>query len=505
MTASVHVPIDPRAYVADRELQLLIGGRLRAASDGGTRPTLDPSTGEVLAEVPEATPDDVRAAVEAAEEAGPSWRALGVRGRGAIFGELAEVVREHHEELAMIDAIDSGNPVAAMRVDVDISLRNILDWPGLALALNGETIAASPGNLHYTVHEPYGVVGKIVAFNHPGMFAMTRILAPLIVGNTVVLKPGVQTPLSALLFGALVRDILPPGVLNVVSGGAETGDALVTHPRVKRLGFTGSVPTGQLIQQRAATVAVKHVSLELGGKNAMMVFPDADLDRVVASAREGMNLEVCQGQSCGSTSRVFLHSSLYDEFAERYAAQLSAIEVGLAYDEASGMGPLVSEDHYERVRGYVDAGREDGATLLAGGGRPDGLPGGYFLEPTVFGDVDPSMRIAREEIFGPIVSLFRWDDYEQLLEQVNAVEYGLTASIWTDNIHLAHKTAQRVQSGYVWINDSTKHYWGTPFGGYKNSGLGREESTEELLSYLETKAVHTILREPGEALDEVLA
>lgn len=495
---------EPAEFIGGRSFRLLIDGELVEAEGGAVRDTIDPSTGKAITSVPEASPRDVARAVDAAERAGRAWRGLGVRGRGALFVELAEAISQHREELALLDAIDCGNPVGAMGVDVDISVRNVLDWPGLALGLNGETVPASPGNLHYTMYEPYGVVGKIVAFNHPGMFAMTRVLAPLIVGNTVVLKPGVQTPLSALAFGEIVQKIFPPGVFNICSGGAETGDALVRHPSVKRLGFTGSGQTGRLIQRRAAEVGVKHVSLELGGKNAMMVFPDVDLDRAVQGAREGMNLEVCQGQSCGSTSRVFVHDSLHDDFVERYAAAVDEITIGPAYDPATGMGPLVSADHHERVMGYVRAGEKEGARLVTGGVPGSDVPAeGYFLRPTVFADVDPGMQIAREEIFGPVVSILRWSRYEDLLDQVNAVDLGLTASIWTDDVHIAHKTAERVEAGYVWINDSSKHYWGTPFGGWKGSGLGREESVEELKSYVEVKSVHTILREPEEALADL--
>jgi acyl-CoA reductase-like NAD-dependent aldehyde dehydrogenase len=404
----------------------------------------------------------------------------------------------------MLDAIDGGNPYAAMLVDVRISIQSLHDWPALALALNGQTIPeASPGNLHYTRLEPYGVVGRIVPFNHPVMFAITRILPALIAGNTVVLKPAEQTPLSALVFGEIAAGVLPPGVLNVVTGGPEAGDALVTHPDVKRIAFTGSVPTAMRIQQRTAQFGIKHLSFELGGKNAMIVFPDVDVEDVVDGAIEGMNFVVCQGQSCGSNSRVFVHDDLYEDFLGAAGARLDAMRVGCAYDPSTEMGPLVTQAHYDRVRGYVDAGREEGARLVAGGGRPDGLDGGYFLRPTLFADVAPGMRIAREEIFGPVMSVFRWSDYDSVVRQANDVDLGLTASVWTNDLHLAHKTAAALDAGYVWVNDSTKHYWGTPFGGTKNSGLGREESTDELLTYYELKAVHTILRDPHDALERL--
>lgn len=502
MTDTLTTALDPHRFVEGRDFRMLIGDRLVDSGDGATYETIDPSTGAVLTRVPQASRADVDLAVEAALDAQPAWEELGVRGRAVLFYRLAEAIEEREEELASLDALDSGNPLDAMRVDVKISAQNLRDWPALALSLTGETVPeASKGNLHYTRYEPYGVVGRILAFNHPAMFAITRILAALIAGNTVVVKPGVQTPLSALAFGEICREILPPGVINVVTGGVEAGDAIVTHPAIKRIGFTGSIPTGRKIQQRAAESGVKHVSLELGGKNAMIVFPDADLDEVVPAARKGMNLEVCQGQSCGSTSRVFVHRELHNAFVERFAAELDTIRVGPAYHPDTQMGPLVSREHHERVMGYVESGRAEGATLVIGGEPPpDSDPGGYYLRPTLFDGVDMEMRIAREEIFGPVVSVFAWDDYESVIEEANSVEYGLTASIWTDNLHLAHKTAQRLQAGYIWINDSTIHYWGTPFGGFKSSGVGREESTDELKSYLELKAIHTILKDPSQAM-----
>jgi acyl-CoA reductase-like NAD-dependent aldehyde dehydrogenase len=365
----------------------------------------------------------------------------------------------------------------------------------------GRTIPASPG-LHYTTSRPYGVVGRITAFNHPVMFAATRPLPALITGNTVVMKPAPQTGLSTLALAELYAEAFPPGVMNVVTGGAAPGDALVTHPAVKRVAFTGSVPTGLLIQRRAAESGhVKHVSLELGGKNAMVVFPDADLEEAVEGALYGMNFNVCQGQSCGSNSRVLVHRRLYDAFVARAAERVREYTVAVAYTEEADMGPLVSAAHHERVLGYVEAGVQDGATLVAGGERPAGVPeGGWFLQPTVFADVRPGMRIASEEIFGPVMSVMAWDGYEEMLELANGVELGLTASVWTRDLDLAHRTADLLDAGYVWVNDSTRHYFGTPFGGTKDSGTGREESVEELDSYLEQKVVHTRLRDPEAAL-----
>jgi acyl-CoA reductase-like NAD-dependent aldehyde dehydrogenase len=302
---------------------MLIGGEFVDAEGGARTVTMDPSTGAPLTEVPEATRADVGRAIEAAQRAQPGWAAMSVEQRGACFARFGELLVERLEELAMLDAIDSGNPVSAMRTDVRISLGYVHGWPPLAKWLKGEVIPASPGNLHYTSYMPYGVVGRITAFNHPVMFAATRPLPALITGNSIVIKPAPQTSISTLGLAGLFAEAFPPGVVNVVTGGAEPGDALVTHPAVKRIAFTGSVPTGLLIQRRSAESGhVKHLSLELGGKNAMVVFPDVDLDEAVEGAVYGMNFNVCQGQSCGSNSRVLVHRRIHDEFVARAAERL---------------------------------------------------------------------------------------------------------------------------------------------------------------------------------------
>ena len=492
-------PID--TYVRGREFKMLLGGEFVDAEGGRRAETIDPSTGKAVAELPEASQQDVRDAIAAAQQAQPAWQALGVDDRGECFRRFGELLMQRREELAMLDAIDSGNPVQAMRIDVDISMPYVTGWPQLARWLAGEMIPATPGNLHYTSFAPYGVVGRITAFNHPVMFAATRPLPALITGNTVVMKPAPQTVLSTLGLAELFADAFPPGVMNIITGGAEPGDALVTDPRVKRIAFTGSVPTGLLIQRRAAESGhVKHLSLELGGKNAMVVLPDVDVREVVEGAIFGMNFNVCQGQSCGSNSRVLVHRAIYDEFVEHAAAQLRKYTVGVAYAEGTDMGPLVSAQQRERVRGYLERGVSEGAALITGGEHPtDTPPGGFYLTPALFADVRPQMAIAREEIFGPVMSVLPWDTYDEMIELANGVNLGLTASVWTHDLDLAHRTADRLDAGYVWVNDSTRHYMGTPFGGTKDSGTGREESREELLSYLETKVVHTRLRDPQAA------
>ncbi|GAA4738222.1 aldehyde dehydrogenase family protein [Nocardioides endophyticus] len=493
-------------HVGSQDFKMLIGGSFVDSVTGATREVFDPSTGGRLADIPLAGADDVQQAYEAAAAAQPAWEALGVKGRADCFAAFQTLIHENREHLAMLDAIDCGNPVKAMRVDIDICDTYLEGWPAFAQSMTGEVFPASPGNLHYTAHRPYGVVGRITAFNHPVMFAITRPLPSLITGNTLVMKPSDETSLSTLALARLFGEAFPPGVVNIVTGGAEVGDTIVTHPNIKRLAFTGSVGTGLLIQKRAAESGyIKHASLELGGKNAMIVFPDVDLDLAVEGAIYGMNLDVCQGQSCGSNSRILVHAKIHDEFVTRMAARLDEFRVGVAYDEATDVGPVVSRAHFDRVTGYIESGIAEGATLVRGGGRPDGLPaGGHFIEPALFADVSLNMRIGREEIFGPVMSVFAWDDYDTMLRDANGLDLGLTASVWTNDLAIAHKTAAALDAGYVWINDSTRHYFGTPFGGSKNSALGREESQDELLSYLEQKVVHTRLGDARASLSRLL-
>ncbi|WP_042576635.1 aldehyde dehydrogenase family protein [Rhodococcus sp. MEB064] len=497
-------PVDH--YVTDRDFTMLIDGKFVHGGAGETSTVVDPSTGSDITEVPVATADDVRSAVAAAARAQPAWEALGVGGRSACFAQFRALVRDNRERLAMLDSIDCGNPVSGMRRDIDNCDDSIDGYPAMAKSLTGEVYPGDGDRLHYSAHRAYGVVGRINAFNHPALFALTRSLPALITGNTVVMKPSEETSLSTLAAGELFAEAFPPGVVNIVTGGAEVGDGIVTHPSIKRLGFVGSVPTGLLIQKRGAESGhVKQFSLELGGKNAMVVFPDVDLDEVVQGAISGMNMTTNAGQACGSNSRVVVHARIYDEFVTKLAAALGEYRMGVAYSDDTDIGPLVSRKQWSRVTGYVQAGVEDGATLVRGGGRPDGLPeGGNYLEPTLFADVTPNMRIAREEIFGPVISVFRWDDYDEMLTLVNGVDFGLTSSVWTNDLAVAHRTADAIQAGYVWINDSTQHFFGTPFGGWKNSGIGREDSKDEVMSYLEQKVVHARFGDARSALRKMM-
>lgn len=470
-----------------------IGGAWVDSVEGGRLESVDPTSERVVATFPDGGEQDVDRAVAAAGEAAGVWRDLGWARRGAILRELADRITESADALARIDVVDSGNPLTSMRQDVAGASAEILYYAGLAPQTRGSTAPPSPDTLSYTLREPYGVVARIVPFNHPFKFAAGKVAAPLAAGNAVVLKPGEQTSLSALELARLSEGLLPPGVLNVLTGrGSTAGTALVAHPDVPRIAFTGSVPTGRAIM-RSAAEHIKDVSLELGGKNPIVVFPDVDPVRAARAAVAGMNFARCTGQSCGSTSRLFVHDDVRGPFLEALVERLSELRIGDPMDERTEVGPLAFRAHYERVTSYVESGLREGATLLHGGRRPAHLDRGFFLEPTVFTDVDDAMTIAREEIFGPVMSVLAWRDWDDVVARANATRLGLTANVWTNDVSVAHRTARALQAGYVYVNGTGRRPIGTPFGGWKSSGLGKENGIEELLSYTQEKTVTVTL------------
>ena len=480
----------------DRDWRLLIAGQPAGAASGRYFFKESPADRAIIARVPDAGAADVDRAVAAAADAAPGWARVPARQRGAIVREMAARLAEHAAELAVLDAIDAGLPVTAMRTDVTWAVELMTLFADWAMELKGETVPASAEHLHFTERRPYGVVARIIPYNHPLFFAAGKIAAPLVAGNAVVLKPPDQAPLSALRMGELLSDLVPPGVLSVVVGsGPEAGRALVRHPAVRRIGFIGSEPTGRAIQRDAAETGVKNVTLELGGKNAMIVLPDADLDRAAASAVAGMNFAVSAGQSCGSTSRLLLHSDIAGDVLDRVVKLASGIRVGLPLDPETQMGPLSFKRQYEHVVRMIDSGKQSGATLTAGGSAPpdENLRRGYYLQPTIFTGVTPDMPIAREETFGPVLSVLTYSDPAEAVRIANSVDYGLTASVWTTSLRSAHQITRELDAGYVWVNGASRHFWGMPFGGVKSSGVGREESLEELLSYTQLKSVNVLL------------
>ena len=472
------------------------GGAWHDPLSGCFAETLNPGTGLPLGQVAVADAADVAAAVAAARRGFAEWRAVLPLERAKILRRLAQLVRDHAQELALIDAANCGNPVREMISDAAIAAAQLDFFAGLVTEMKGASIPMGPDVVNFSVREPLGVVARIVPFNHPFMFAAGKAAAPLAAGNSVVIKPPEQAPLSALRLAELTEGLFPAGVFNVVPGDRATGAALAAHPDVAMVAIIGSVAAGRAVM-RAASETLKPVLLELGGKNALIAYPDADPDEVAAGVVGGMNFTWC-GQSCGSTSRAFIHAAIYDAVLERVKARVAAFKPGLPTAVETTMGAIVSRAQQERVLDYIESARREGARLLHGGARPadPALSGGFFVEPTVFADVTPAMRIAREEIFGPVLAILKWSDEADMLREVNAVPYGLTCSIWTNDLSTAHRSAMAAEVGFVWINEVGKHFLGAPFGGVKQSGFGREECLAELLQFTAEKNIHVKLRPP---------
>ena len=468
---------------------LYYGGRWVEATSGRSFASINPATGTTLGEAPYADANDVDLAVRAAAKGFAEWRRVGIRERARCLEAWAKRVRENAARLALIDAVDSGNAVKGMEGDMHWTADSLEYFAGLITELKGETSSQGPRHLNFSRRQPYGVVAKLNAFNHPFRFCVEKAAAPLAAGNCVVIKSSEQAPLSSFEVASLADGIFPPGVVNVLAGDGSTGAALVAHPLVARIGFIGSVETGRLVAKGAAE-GLKPVTLELGGKNPIIIFPDADPKQAAAAAIRGMNMNR-QGQSCSSTSRVFVHESLRRAVVDEIVRLAEALPVGFPWIEANELGPVVSRRQLERIMGFIASGREEGATLATGGDRPRyaALQNGFFIRPTVFDGVRQDMRIAREEIFGPVMSVLAWSDPAAMIEQVNSVQYGLTAAIVTNRLDEAMQAAEQVEAGYVWINSSGR-YLGEPYGGWKQSGLGVEECFEELASYTRVKNVN---------------
>lgn len=479
--------------LASGELRrVLIDGSFVGAASGATLDAVNPATGQLIARIPRCGQADAARAVEAAARASTGWAAVEAEQRAALVFEFADALQARADELALVDSTDNGSPLRDMRNDVDIAVSQARYLAGLALQLKGDTLPNRAGRMHFTIREPYGVVVRIIAFNHPLMFAATKLVAPLLAGNAVIVKPSEQTSLSALAIAEDLQRIFPPGVVQILTGlGHEVGDALVTHPAVRRIAFIGSVATGLRIQASAATSGVKTVTLELGGKNPIAIFPDADFDLAVEGIMRGMNF-TWQGQSCGSTSRLLIHRSCYEQVLARVADRIGALRTGSPLDPGNDSGSMVTEQQLNKVLSYIEIGKSEGARLVVGGERlvDGGLAAGNFVSPTLFADVDPAGRLATEEIFGPVLAAMPFDDYQEAIRIANSVEYGLTASVYTSDLRTALAFTRDVQAGYVWVNESARHFAGAPYGGVKNSGIGQDEDLSEIDSYTQLKTVN---------------
>jgi phenylacetaldehyde dehydrogenase len=481
--------VEPKIPFLATTPSLYIDGR--SVETDATLPVVNPATGDVLMQVPLAAQREVDLAVEAADRAFDGWRSFPATQRARLLWNLADLLEAHAEELATIEVLDNGKPLwEATAVDVALTIEIFRYYAGWTTKLAGEVLPNSiPGMLTLGTREPVGVVGAITPWNFPLLEVAYKLGPGLAAGCTIVVKPSELAPLSTLRLMELIHEArFPPGVVNVVIGGPEIGEALVRHPGVAKIAFTGQTATGKEIM-RAAVDDLKRVTLELGGKNPNIVFADADLDAATSGAFGGAFFN--QGQACVAGSRLFAQAPIVDELVERVSDQAGKVRLGHGLDPDTQMGPLISANHRRRVLGHVEAARQEGARIAVGGEQAsvDGLEGGFFMQPTVIGDVRNDMRVAQEEIFGPVLSVIPWKDEDELRALANGVDYGLAAGIWTGDVAKALRLAGDLQAGTVWINTYGMFDVAVPFGGRKHSGFGRELGQEALEPYLQSKSI----------------
>jgi len=455
--------------------------------------TINPATEEVLTQVSEASTSEVDRAVHAARRAfedrnGP-WRKLSASERGRLIWKLADLVEQNIDELAELETLDNGKPIFESRyVDMPMVIDVLRYYAGLATKIHGETVNTFETAFTYTLREPVGVVGLIVPWNFPLLLASWKLGPALACGNTLVLKPAEQTPLTTLKLGELsIEAGFPAGVINILTGGPETGKAIVAHPGIDKIAFTGSTAVGKEIMRGAADT-LKRVTLELGGKSPNIVFSDADIDNAVKGAINGIFYG--KGEVCNAGSRLFIESRLKDELTEKLVARASKMRPADPLDPKTRLGAIVSQEQMKTVLGYIEAGKGEGAKVVAGGNRVSVNGGrGFFIEPTIFGDVKNDMKIAQEEIFGPVLSILTFDDLDEVIERANNNPYGLAAAVWTRDVKKAHTVSRRLKAGTVWINTYGLMDAALPFGGYKSSGFGRELGAHAIEHYTELKTV----------------
>ncbi len=496
-TLTAPQPIPEVREFLKKSHKLLIDGRRVEAISGETFEVFDPSNNSVIAHAPKGGKADVDAAVNAARKAfeeGP-WKKITASERGKLIWKLADLIEKHTEEFAQLESLDNGKPVGVARVaDVPLTVDHFRYYAGLTTKIHGETIpisvpyAPETQFLDYTLREPMGVVGQIIPWNFPLLMATWKLGVALAAGNCVVLKPAEQTPLSALRLADFFQEAgFPDGVVNIVTGYPDAGEALANHPDVDKVAFTGSTEVGRKIVQ-ASSGNLKRITLELGGKSPSIVFPDADLETAALGVSNAIFFN--HGQCCCAGSRLLVHKKVYGELVDRVADHAKKIKLGPGMHPDTDMGPLVSLEQQNRVMDYIQAGRSEGAKAVAGGNPPEGeLNSGYYVTPTVFDKVNTGMRIVREEIFGPVVCAAPFEDLDDVIAQGNDNPYGLAASVWTRDINKAHKTAAGLKAGTVWVNCHNIFDAAAPFGGYKQSGYGREMGVHALEMYTQVKNV----------------
>lgn len=469
---------------------LWIGGQYVAAGDEAFFDTINPATGEVICRVAKASADDVDKAVAAAEIGQAEWAAMSGAERGRVLTRTAQLLRQYCDEIARLESLDGGKPIAETpEADVGSAADCLEFFGGQAASLQGE-YQPVPGGFFYTRPEPLGICAGIGAWNYPVQIAAWKSAPALAAGNAMIFKPAELTPLTALRLAELFKEAgLPDGVFNVVQGFAETGQALTAHPRIAKVSLTGEVGTGKAVM-RAAADTLKSVTLELGGKSPLIVFDDADLDNAVGAAMLG-NFYT-QGQICTNSTRVFLHESIKDKFVEKLVARVKKLKLGDPLDPDTDVGPLVSADHMQNVLGYLEKGKQEGGRLLVGGGRAEvpGFENGNFVQPTVFDGLKDDMSIVREEIFGPVLSLLSFNDEKEVLARANNTEFGLAGGVFTRDVQRAHRVAEQIDAGIVWINHYNITPVEMPFGGFKQSGIGKENSRRAFEHYSRLKTVY---------------
>jgi aldehyde dehydrogenase (NAD+) len=493
--ANPQSPMDkPQSAIANLQSpmkKLLINNEWRPSSSGKTMDVVNPATEEIIAAVAAADPSDVDAAVAAARAAldGP-WGKMSARERGRLVSRLADRLMERVDEVARLETLHNGKPISESRnIEIPAAAECFEYYAGWADKVMGETIPVKGNYLTYTLREPVGVVAAIVPWNFPLLLAAWKVAPALACGNTVILKPASQTPLTAIALGEIAIEAgLPPGVLNVITGpGSIIGQALVEHPGIDKIAFTGDTSTGKAIMRSAADT-LKKITLELGGKSPNIVLADADVDAALRGATIGIFYG--KGEVCAAGSRLLVDRAIKDEFLDKLAARTKKMVAGDPMDPRTRFGPVSSRKQLETVLRYIDAGKQEGATLVAGGERADiGTGKGYFVQPTVFADVRPEMTIAREEIFGPVLAAIEFADLDEAIARANDTPYGLAAGVWTRDIKKAHYVARKLQAGTVWINTYNVYDTAAPFGGYKQSGFGREMSAHALQHYTQVKSV----------------
>lgn len=480
----------------DERYQLLINGKWQDSKSGETFETYCPANGELLSTCASASKEDVDIAVEAAWEAFETWKDVSPQERSLMLLKIADLIDKNTEKLAMVETLDNGKPIRETRnIDVPLSADHFRYFAGALRADEGKAVMIDKDTMSIILREPIGVVGQIIPWNFPLLMAAWKIAPALAAGCTVVIKPSSATPLSILELGKLLNEVLPPGVVNIVTGrGSTTGNYMLEHPGFRKLAFTGSTEVGYTIAEAAAEKLIP-ATLELGGKSANIYFPDCPWDKAIEGVQRGILFN--QGQVCCAGSRVFVHEDIYDKFLAECVEAFKNIKVGLPWEEDTVMGSQINETQLEKILAYVEIGQEEGAKLACGGSRitENGLDKGCFMEPTILADADNKMRIAQEEIFGPVATFIKFKDEEEVIKMANDSEYGLGGAVWTKDINRAFRVARAVETGRMWVNDYNNLPAHAPFGGYKKSGIGRETHLMMLDHYTQKKNIFISLKE----------